>query len=495
MSTLAPRAQQAAPLLPFLLALVCAAPALAQEAPRPAPAAPAPDDRARGHEALLLAYQREYAFLVNEQAALEARVAELDQATRRRSEAGAAELQALEERLRALRLEAEAERSRLTKLDEEAATLDDGSDALEAVLSQAAAVLPQGAPAPASEDAGARITAVGEALSRTITLTRERARVRRAQGTFFLPGGAETTGDLVWVGAVACLGVSPQGAGALAPAGGGALQLWDGNAPEASAQAARAAVTGELPRSLPVFVFESLEKPADRPVVKTAAETVRRGGEVAYVIVGLGALAALLALARVVILALAAGDPDRTVDAVAPLLATGRVDEARARVGAQRGAAARVVAAMIPHLDEGAERLESAASERMVQEAMRIERFETAIMVSAAVAPLLGLLGTVTGMISTFDVITIYGTGDPKLLAGGISEALITTELGLIVAIPTLLAGNLLGSWTESIRGSMERAALRMTLLAQHQAEPVLVDMESARLPRQTTADGEGATA
>lgn len=56
----------------------------------------------------------------------------------------------------------------------------------------------------------------------------------------------------------------------------------------------------------------------------------------------------------------------------------------------------------------------------------------------AAIAPLLGLLGTVTGMIDTFHVITLHGTGDPRMMSGGISEALITTQTGLLVAIPGL---------------------------------------------------------
>ncbi len=75
--------------------------------------------------------------------------------------------------------------------------------------------------------------------------------------------------------------------------------------------------------------------------------------------------------------------------------------------------------------------------------------------------PLLGLLGTVTGMIQTFDVITVFGTSDPKLLSGGIATALVTTELGLIVAIPCLLAGSLLNGWAERIKDDMEKAALR----------------------------------
>jgi biopolymer transport protein ExbB len=65
-------------------------------------------------------------------------------------------------------------------------------------------------------------------------------------------------------------------------------------------------------------------------------------------------------------------------------------------------------------------------------------------------------------MISTFDVITEYGTGDPKLLSGGISEALVTTELGLIVAIPTLLIGNLLTGWADRILARLEVSALQV---------------------------------
>ncbi len=68
-----------------------------------------------------------------------------------------------------------------------------------------------------------------------------------------------------------------------------------------------------------------------------------------------------------------------------------------------------------------------------------LERYLGVLSVSAAAAPLLGLLGTVTGMIHTFRLITMFGTGDARLLSGGISEALVTTEAGLMVAIPALL--------------------------------------------------------
>ncbi|OYY26023.1 MAG: flagellar motor protein MotA, partial [Sulfurovum sp. 17-42-90] len=91
-----------------------------------------------------------------------------------------------------------------------------------------------------------------------------------------------------------------------------------------------------------------------------------------------------------------------------------------------------------------------------------IDKFGSFVMVIAAVAPLLGLLGTVTGMITTFDTITEFGTGDPKLLSGGISEALVTTEFGLVVAIPLMLLGNLMSGWAQKIKDSMEQSALQV---------------------------------
>jgi biopolymer transport protein ExbB len=106
--------------------------------------------------------------------------------------------------------------------------------------------------------------------------------------------------------------------------------------------------------------------------------------------------------------------------------------------------------------------LQDLAAESILRVQPPIVRFGAAILVIAAVAPLLGLLGTVTGMISTFDIITEYGTGDPKMLSGGISEALVTTEFGLIVAIPCVLLGNLTRSWADGVLGQIEQAALQV---------------------------------
>ena len=88
--------------------------------------------------------------------------------------------------------------------------------------------------------------------------------------------------------------------------------------------------------------------------------------------------------------------------------------------------------------------LELRMGEAILKESPRIQSGLSLLKIIAMVAPLLGLLGTVTGMIIVFQAITIYGAGDPKAMAGGISSALVTTVLGLMVAIPTLLLHTLL---------------------------------------------------
>ncbi|TVZ40176.1 biopolymer transport protein ExbB [Alteromonadaceae bacterium 2753L.S.0a.02] len=92
-----------------------------------------------------------------------------------------------------------------------------------------------------------------------------------------------------------------------------------------------------------------------------------------------------------------------------------------------------------------------------------IERFMGVVATSAAIAPLLGLLGTVSGMINTFKMMTIFGAGDAATVSGGISEALVTTELGLIVAIPSLIVSALLTRKTKSYNHKLETLAIKLS--------------------------------
>ena len=167
-------------------------------------------------------------------------------------------------------------------------------------------------------------------------------------------------------------------------------------------------------------------------------------------------------LLRILFLSRAASNTDELIARVSPLIEQGWREEAIELCKQHRGATARVLVATIKHLDTERENLEDIVSEQILHETPYLERFGAIILVLAAVAPLMGLLGTVTGMISTFDIITEFGTGDPKMLSGGISEALVTTELGLIVAIPALLFGNLLSGWANRIKVGMEQAALKL---------------------------------
>ncbi len=108
------------------------------------------------------------------------------------------------------------------------------------------------------------------------------------------------------------------------------------------------------------------------------------------------------------------------------------------------------------------EALELRLLETIVDEQQGLEKGLSMLKLLAALAPMLGLLGTVTGMIETFQVITQFGNGDPKVMAGGISMALVTTVLGLVAAMPLLLTHNILSSQAESIRTILEKQGLSL---------------------------------
>jgi len=123
---------------------------------------------------------------------------------------------------------------------------------------------------------------------------------------------------------------------------------------------------------------------------------------------------------------------------------------------------ARIVAAGLQCREMEREEMENVLQEAILREIPPMERFLSTLGMLAAIAPLLGLLGTVTGMIDTFHIITLHGTGDPRLMSGGISEALVTTMLGLGVAIPLMLAQTMLNRSVEKEIGAMEEKAVAL---------------------------------
>ncbi|MEJ2514339.1 MAG: MotA/TolQ/ExbB proton channel family protein [Gammaproteobacteria bacterium] len=153
-------------------------------------------------------------------------------------------------------------------------------------------------------------------------------------------------------------------------------------------------------------------------------ERIDQGGLVGYVIIGLGIVGLLIALFRWLYLG--------TVGA--KIRSQLKSDEVK-----ENNPLGRILKVYEDNKSIDTETLELKLDEAILREVPPLEKWQGSIKVIAAVAPLLGLLGTVTGMIATFQAITLFGTGDPKLMAGGISQALVTTVLGLTVAIPLVL--------------------------------------------------------
>jgi biopolymer transport protein ExbB len=433
-----------AALLALPLAL-CLQTAQAQSAPTgPSPAAPA---------AIEAAYQREFAYLVAEKRALEERqraLAEEQRAELRRAEA---ELDGLAARLLAKERSADAVEARLGDVDEAAVAADQRGELVSATVSQAHEAL--GVEVAADQGRAAQLAAVFGAAEATV---RGASAVTVRPGAFFSPTGAAVEGQLVQVGHIAVYGISPTASGALLPIGDGRLMLRATGGGEAAAQALAA---GERPDQLDAFVIESTAKPLSERAEATFEETMQAGGTVGWIIVLLGVAALILAAVRALLLANAGRGTD-LLGELGALLQRGDLPGAVARAAAARSATGRVAQALLGSAGLDREALQDVAAEALLREQATLDRFGALIFVVAAVAPLLGLLGTVTGMISTFEIITEFGTGDPKMLSSGISEALITTELGLIVAIPAVVLGNVLKGRASSVADALETGALHI---------------------------------
>ena len=183
----------------------------------------------------------------------------------------------------------------------------------------------------------------------------------------------------------------------------------------------------------------------------TIKDRINQGGIVGYCIIGLGIIGLLIAIVRFI----------------------GLTNDSR-KVAAQlkRDSAStdnplgRVLAAYESNKGADTETIELKLSEAALKEMPRLTKGLLFIKVISVVAPLMGLLGTVTGMIKTFQVITLYGAGDPKMMAGGISQALMTTVLGLVVAIPMVLLHTIVSGQSRKVINILQSQSAG--LVAQH---------------------------
>ncbi len=189
-------------------------------------------------------------------------------------------------------------------------------------------------------------------------------------------------------------------------------------------------------------------------------EHVQKGGPVMIPIFALAGAALLVALYKWFGL-LAIRKPSRRQIGVM-LDAVAQHDEAAAARAAGRikGPVGNMLATGVEHLRAPRDLIEEVMYEVVLTTRLKLQRMLPFISICAAAAPLLGLLGTVTGIINTFKLITVFGTGDVKTLSGGISEALITTKFGLIVAVPSLLLHAFLSRKARGVIDQMEKAAI-----------------------------------
>ena len=180
-------------------------------------------------------------------------------------------------------------------------------------------------------------------------------------------------------------------------------------------------------------------------------ERINQGGLVGYFIIFIGLLGLALSLWRLFILR-------QDGQSINQQLTTDIIS--------RDNALGRILSVQSEHDAMETEALELKIDEAILKEVPKLEKYHSIIKVFAAVAPLLGLLGTVVGMIVTFQALTLFGTGDPKLMAGGISQALVTTMLGLIVAIPLVFLHSVLTSWSGTLIEVLEEQSAG--LIARH---------------------------
>ena len=192
-------------------------------------------------------------------------------------------------------------------------------------------------------------------------------------------------------------------------------------------------------------------------------DQVKKGGMLVWPILALGLFAVFIGIERTFFLGRVHANTDKVMGTVNQLAAKGMWKECDAMVGAKKIPVYNVLRSGLGARNENRETLESILQESILKELPRLERFLPALNIMGAIAPLIGLLGTVTGMISTFHVITLYGTGDPRMMSGGISTALVTTMMGLGVAIPIMLLYTFLCRQVEHVIGDMEEKAVALT--------------------------------
>lgn len=193
----------------------------------------------------------------------------------------------------------------------------------------------------------------------------------------------------------------------------------------------------------------------------TLWEQITKGGPIVWPILGILVMAVVLFAERLIFLVRKSIDAEKFMEQMSGCISAGDWETCRLICRRQKDKPlANIITAGINFRHMHRQDMENVLQETILREIPPMERFLSTLGMLAAIAPLLGLLGTVTGMINTFHVITYYGTGDPRMMSGGISEALVTTMLGLMVAIPIMFGHTILSRRVENMIAEMEEKAV-----------------------------------
>ena len=207
-------------------------------------------------------------------------------------------------------------------------------------------------------------------------------------------------------------------------------------------------------------------------------EIIKAGGPVMWPIIALSITAAAILLERLWSLQEERVIPKELTEKVWRLVENGQLTDKHVAALAQNSALGQILAAGLANRHRSREYIKEAIEDTGRHVVHELERFLNMLGTIAAVSPLLGLLGTVIGIITAFSAITHQGVGDPKVLSGGIGQALIATAAGLIVAIPSLMGYRYLRGKVDALVISMEKEALKLVRALDERRADLLIEHE-----------------
>ncbi|MGZ0657181.1 MotA/TolQ/ExbB proton channel family protein [Coraliomargarita sp. W4R53] len=307
-----------------------------------------------------------------------------------------------------------------------------------------------------SEDGEASIAKLASGISLGLERAKDISGGTIFPGGAVLPDGSFTQGSFVLAGPLAYF-TSEKGGGLVIR--GDSLRPAIEPIPDMDVNAAVAAVASNGTGSIPIDGSMGNARAIEQ-TKETIMEHIQKGGVWIVPILGFALVSMVIAAFKALELYSIKTPAEGTVAKLVELIKDGKHDEATEAAAHLPGPSGDMLRIGVRHSGESVALVEELCIEKVVETQPRVTRLLSFVATTAAVSPLLGLLGTVTGMINTFKLITIFGTGDARSLSSGISEALITTEFGLIVAIPALILHAILSRRANGILATMEKQAI-----------------------------------